>query len=379
MFKRLALPKRQWLAAFSLAILLTLVLSVGSAFAGGIKFKDDAGLLNSSDRSYLTSVAGNSPLDFQILTTKNFTNQSSFESYVRSQPALSSKAVLIAISDSSYHETYVLGGSGTGLSSSNDSNVSSAGDSYFKSGNWRSGFAAIMNSATSLVSSGSSNSSSGNFNSTPVTSKSNSSGVGGIVCFVLIILAVIIGASVFFGRRGRRGNIPPTMPVQNFNPGPNYPGPGYGPGPNYGPGGYGPGGYGPGYGGGGIGPMGGGIIGAAGGGFLGYELGKEAGEREAERNQGFGGGGFVNNNPNDAGWVSGGGDVGWGGGNDNNGGGWGSGGGDVGWGGGNDNGGGGFFGGGDNGGNAGGGFDVGSGGWGGGGDNGGGGGGGSSW
>jgi len=359
-------PKRfGWLTALSVALLLAFVLGAGAAFAGTVEYKDDAGLLGSSDKNAIQSAANNSPFDVQVLTTKNFSNQPSFDSYVQGIRPASTRALLIAISNNSnFRTTRVQAGSGTGISSGNIQSIEGAGSSSFKNSNWGTGVAAIIQSANgfSSIRSSSGSSSSG---PAPVAQK-DSGGFGGIIGLIVIVLIIIVIASIFMRRRRNNGGMTngynAAPPVQNFNPGPGYQnGPGYGPGYNQGGGGYGPG-YNQG-GGGGMGAVGGGLIGAAGGGFLGYELGKEAGERQSGQQ----GGGYGNaGNAGNAGWVSGG-DTGFGG-NDNGGGNWTTGG---------DNGGGNTTsGGGDWGGGGGSGFDAGGGG---GGDSGGGGGGDSSW
>jgi hypothetical protein len=350
MSKQLVRYRYAWLTTLSMTLLLALVLNVTAALAGGFLVKDDAGLLSASDKNSLQSNANSLPFSVQVLTSKNYSSQSQFDSYVKGQ-LQGPTYIIIGISDGAYRGTHVEIGTGTGINASNAGTIAGAGDSNFRSSNWRNGIAAIMQSAagfSTLGRSSSSNTSSGSTNVTVVNTKESGSSVGVIIAVIVVIIILIVVASIFFGRRRGSSGFTPAPPMQTYNPGPSYnPGPTYN---NYGPG--------PGYNnGGGMGAVGGGVIGAVGGGVVGYELGKAAGEREERNREGFynnpGGnyGGNYNNAGNNNGWDAGGGDSNWGGNNNNantGSSGWDAGGGDSNWGG--NNSGGSSWGGGDSGG-----------------------------
>ena len=359
---------RPWLRLGALSLLMALLISISAqvSFAGSVTIHDDANILNSSARNTLTSQGSSLPYNVAILTNSSYNSNTTFDNQVNSFIS-SFNGLVIAVSPSLHH-TYVVASSNLGISSSQDTSLSAAGNSFFQQSNWQGGISAILNQARSYgnVSTGST-SNSGSFPST-TTSNSSTRSSGGFPIWGCLIIGIIafVAFSVFgAGRRNNANNNRGGNYSNNFVPGN---GNGYGPGYN---GGYNNGGYNNG-GGGGIGPLGGGVIGAGLGGVAGYEIGKNVGENEHNNNSGFFGG---NNNNNGSNW-----------GNDNSGGGFTAGGSDWGNNSGNSGGNSGGGGGGSDWGSSGGSFGSGGGGdWGGGGggggggDSGGGGGGGSSW
>jgi hypothetical protein len=269
------LSRRRW-AAIPLALLLALVMSTGLAFAGSVKYDDQANLLSSSDRTAIQNAASRVNWNIYVWTTTSYTNQNQFADAVRSRSTDQNGVVIGINKGSSGGFTYVAPGSSKiGLTSTEASQAADAGDASFKQGQWGAGVSAIISRIGALSGAPSS---SGSSSSQPV-SNSGGSGFGAIACLVIGLIVLVAGSMFFFRRRG---NVGPSTMVQQ--PGPNY-GPGYGPGPGYAPGpGYGPNygpGYGPGYGGGGGSGLGAGLGGAALGGLVGYELGKNAGENNA--------------------------------------------------------------------------------------------------
>ena len=297
-----------YLLAFFTACSLV-VFTAGAALANTVEIYDDSRVLNTSQvRSDASSLSD----PIRIYTTTDYANSNSSFDQATKQKINTSHTLVIAINTLSHHLA-IVGGSSAGLSSSQYQDAVSAFTSHFSSGGYTGATIAAIDSLKSALKGG---------------------GFGSILLGALccVVLLLVIGGSVFgFVRRRSRGNVAPTFA-------PNYGA------PNYGPGAY-PQQQG------GMNPWVAGGLGAAGGGFVGYELGKMEGEREARREmegQGYYGGG----NFGDAGGFGGGASGDFGGGGDNFGGGNFGGGGDN-FGGGGDNfggGGGDNFGGGDNGG-----------------------------
>lgn len=275
------------------------VFSASAALADSVEIYDDSRVLNTSQ---VSSDASSLSDPIRIYTTSDYANSNSTFDQVTKQKINTTHTLVIAINTLSRHLA-IVGGSSVGLSSSQYEDAVNAFTSHFSSGGYTGAtIAAIDSLKSALKGSG--------FGSTLL----------GALCCVGLLL--IVGVSVFgFVRRRRGGNVAPVYnaPNQNFGA------------PNYGPGAYPPPQQG------GVNPWVAGGLGAAGGGFVGYELGKMEGEREARREmegQGYYGGG----NFGDAGGFGGGASGNFGGGGDN-------------FGGGNfggDNFGGGNFGGGDN-------------------------------
>jgi hypothetical protein len=308
------LVRRALSPAVAAALSLTTLLYVSAASAGTARIHDRTSLLSAADRGQIEAAARREPFDVDVITTNDYADQAAFSRYIGSQVNAPNE-VVIGI-DSVHHHTQVHFGTGSHVAQGEWANIERAGNSDFHDGHWGAGVAAIADSAASAVSRGTSS------GSTPVSSDGGSG--WGILGLLFVVGIPILGILLI------------VMVIRRFTSGvrsgygPGYGGPGYG-GPGYGGPGYGGGGY-PG---GGMGPVGGGLIGAGLGGIAGYELGKAAGEREEQRNDGggvFGG---------DSGDSGGGGnfDAG-GGGSDFGGGDSGGGGGDFGGGGGDSGGGG---------------------------------------
>lgn len=301
------------LALFTVCSLVAF--SASAALADSVEIYDDSHVLNTSQ---VSSDASSLSDPIRIYTTSDYANSNSTFDQVTKQKINTTHTLVIAINTVSRHLA-IVGGSSVGLSSSQYQDAVNAFTSHFSSGGYTGAtIAAIDSLKSALKGSG--------FGSTLL----------GALCCVGLLL--IVGVSVFgFVRRRRGGNVAYNAPNPNFGA------------PNYGPGAYPPPQQG------GVNPWVAGGLGAAGGGFVGYELGKMEGEREARREmegQGYYGGG----NFGDAGGFGGGASGNFGGGGDNFGGGnfggdnfgggnFGGGGDNFGGGGGGDN-----FGGGDNGG-----------------------------
>src|SRR6266700_4214935 len=213
----------------------------------------------------------------------------------------SSRLIVIAI-DTGHKHLAIVGGSSVPLSSSQYSSARDAFvNSYRSNRDYTASTIAAIDSLKSSLGAGSS----------PVPGASGGglfSGLFGTLCCVGLVILVIVGVifaatrGVFrrmFGFGGRQRGVPYQQPYQQpYNQcHPPYYGPGYNQGQ-------------------GINPWVAGCLGAAGGGLIGYELGKEAGEREAgEQGQGgdFGGGSsgdFGGGSSGDFGGGGGGGDFG---------------------------------------------------------------------
>src|SRR6266516_4224596 len=289
------------LIAIVSALCLLLVVAT-AAFANTVNIYDRAGVL---DQSSVRSAASSLPYPIDIYTINNFTGSSSNFDKTAVNSIKSSNLIVIAI-DTTHRHLAIVGGRSVSLSNSQYADARNAfASDYRNNSNYTSATIAAIPGT------------SGGFN------------FGGLCVVGLIVLAAVVLFGVLAGRRRggfNRRSVPPPY-------GPNY-------GQPYNEGGYTPN-YGPGYPGynqnQGMNPWAAGGLGAAAGGLVGYELGRNAGEREGREEQGgFGG---------DQGGFGGGASGDFGGGND--GGGFGGGGGDFGggasgdFGGGNDGGGGG--------------------------------------
>ncbi len=263
------------LATFT-ALCMLLVTSV-TAFAATVNLHDQGNILNASQvQSAASSLS--KPLDIYTVSSFNGTNQafvSTAKQYINNPDK-----IVMAIKPS---YLTIVGGKNVGLSSSqyNDAVQSFISD-YNKNKNYTSATVAAIGSLRNNLSGGG-----------VVPGVGGGSGIFGTVCCIGVIALIAIAAFTFLRRRQnvgsaggglggfggfRRNPNPPIVnqPYNNpYNQG-GYP-------PNY-QGGYPPnyqGGY-PQQGG-GIGPLGAGGLGAAAGGLVGYELGKNAGEREGDR------------------------------------------------------------------------------------------------
>lgn len=301
-----------------LCLLLTMTTS---ALASTVNISDQAGVLN---QSQVQSAASSLRYPISIYTTNNFQGTSSdFDQRTRSH-LTGTNLIVIAI-DTVHKHLAIVGGSNVPLSSSQYNDAVQAFKNSFNGGDYTGATVAairsLQNSLNSAPVGPGNNPGSGNTRA-PGGGLFGGLGTSTLCCIGLLVLAALALFAFFRRRRsgGLFGRNPTMAPPPPYNPY-NQPYP-----PNYGPG------YGPYNQGGGIGPLGAGGLGAAAGGFLGYELGKEAGEREAREQGGyqgdnsgggnFGGGDFGGGASGDFG--GGGGDFGGGGGGDFGGGGGGS-------------------------------------------------------
>ncbi len=261
------------LAVFTACSLV--VFTASAALANTVEIYDDSHVLNTSQvRSDASSLSD----PIRIYTTGDYATSNSAFDQVTKQKINTTHTLVIAINTVSRHLA-IVGGSSVGLSSSQYQDAVNAFTSHFSSGGYTGATIAAIDSLKSALKGG-------GFGSVLL---------GGVCC---VILLLVIGVSVFgfIRRRSGGGNV---APVYNA--------------PNYGPGAY-PQQQG------GVNPWVAGGLGAAGGGFVGYELGKMEGEREARREmegQGYYGGGSFG----DAGGFGGGASGNFGGGGDNFGGG----------------------------------------------------------
>ena len=290
--RSLARPSAIGLLAMVAALALMLV-TTAVARADTVHIYDAANVLN---HSQVQSEASTLPDPVDIYTTKTFNGSTSAFDQRTSGHLTSSRLIVIAIDTQNKHLT-IVGGKSVPLSSSQYSSARDAFVSSYRSsnGDYTTSTIAAIDSLKSSLGGGSS----------PIPGASGGglfSGLTGTLCCIgLVILVLVIVGVIFAARRGfgrRPRGVPYQQPYQGpYNQG--YP-PNYGPGYNQGQG---------------MNPWVAGGLGAAGGGLLGYELGKEAGEREAgEQGQGgdFGGGGgdFGGGSGGDFGGGGGGGDFG---------------------------------------------------------------------
>jgi hypothetical protein len=294
-------------SAAALCLLLAMTTAV---LAGTVNISDQAGVLN---QSQVQSAASSLPYPINIYTANNFQGRSSdFDQRARSH--LTNPNLIVIAIDTVHKHLAIVGGSKVPLSNSQYNEAVQAFKNSFNGGDYTGATVAairsLQNSLNSAPVAPGNNPGSGN---TPAPGGGLFGGLGTstLCCIGLLVLAALALFAFFRRRRsgGLFGRSPAMAPPPPYNPY-NQPYP-----PNYGPG------YGPYNQGGGIGPLGAGGLGAAAGGFIGYELGKEAGEREAQQgdNPGgnFGGGDFGGGASGDFG-GGGGGDFGGGGGSSGN-------------------------------------------------------------
>ena len=303
----MSINSARWLRKGFLAIVAVFFLVLVSACGGSnaVHVYDNAGVL---DQNRVQNEASSLPYSMDIYMVNTFTGtKAEFDRATLTKLGNNSNLIVMAV-DTVHHHLAIVRGSNVPLSQSQIQGAVSAFSSDYSNGGYTGATIATIDSLRNSL---------------------GSSPWPGLLTALIIIGLVVLGVVMLFRFLGRRSggfgrgmyqqpyNQPPYQ--QPYNPG--YPPQGYP--PNY----YGPP-QGP-----GMNPWAAGGLGAAAGGFLGYELGKEAGEREAgEQQQG------------DGGWAGASGDFGGGGGGDFGGGGGDSGGGasgDFGGGGGGDSGGGG--------------------------------------
>ncbi|MCA1595289.1 MAG: hypothetical protein LC772_02525 [Chloroflexi bacterium] len=266
--------------------LAALLLSGGAAFANSsVSIQDQAGVLSANDKQAITQTAQSAPFGVVVWTVNG--------GYANNKPGflnalhgyVGSDTVGIGL-DTADRFAEVTARQNTGLSPDDSHAAKASADQHFGSHDWAGGIQAAI---TSLASAASARPASGSYtqgnyaprtvyNSNPVNVPSYSQGYqssgGGFgfgsifMLFIFIVIISMIARRLMGG--GRRYYGPGGYGPSGYGPG------GYG---GYGAGGMGGMGYGPGYNQGGNGLLAGGL-GALGGGVLGYELGRNAGERE---------------------------------------------------------------------------------------------------
>jgi hypothetical protein len=307
------------LGTLIIVIGLLLVTTV-SAFANTVNIYDNAHVLNSQVQSEAQSLSY--PMD--IYTITNYTApSSSFDQAARAK-INKNNLIIMAINTTPGHQhVYIKAGPNVPLSDSDATNASNTFASNYKSGGYTGAAIAAIDSLRSAL-----NSSNGS-GAFPGTGGGGSILNGAWCCIGLLVLLGILFFVIIRRRRSGPGGgffnrgAPTPPPPPPYNP--------YGNQPPYG--GYNQG-YPPNQG--GVNPWAAGGLGAAAGGLVGYELGKQAGENEARRedlnqggdwNQGggdFGGGGGADFGGGGGGDFGGGGGGDFGGNDNNNGGGGGS-------------------------------------------------------
>jgi hypothetical protein len=262
----------QGFAALAIAVCLLVLTSV-IAFANTVKINDPMGYLNSNR---VHSAASQLSYPVEIDTTNYSGSNSAFDQKAKATLAGRTDLIVIAFNN---HHIAITGGKNVPLSSSQyNEAVNAFTSTYQNNSNFTDATVAALNSLDNALQSQSTGT------ALPgVASGARNAWTGTACCIGLIVLAGLAmffvvsrnrsrgQAGMFGGFGNRRANFPPSTPNYPNNYPNNYPG-GYP--PNY----QGP--YPPQQ---GMNPWAAGGLGAAAGGYLGYELGKEAGEREEER------------------------------------------------------------------------------------------------
>jgi hypothetical protein len=262
----------------SISALCLFMLFALPAFASTVSISDQASVL---DQSRVRNAASSLVYPLNIYTVNNFSGSTgSFDQRTTSH-LTSSNLIVISISTNLHHMAVVYGKSVPLGNGGADSAKNAFISSYQNNpGDYT---AATVSSIQSLESTLGSSSSSPN-------GEGNTASRGGVSVFALAggcLIGLLLLGGLFFliarsARRRSRGffNRPPQYIDPNYGQG--YP-------PNYDPN------YGPGYPQrSGMNPWAAGGLGAAAGGLLGYELGKEAGESEARRDEDYSNGGGGN-------------------------------------------------------------------------------------
>jgi TPM domain len=304
----------RWLRKGLLAITAVLVLLLVSACGGSnsVHVYDNAGVL---DQSKVQNEASSLQKPMDIYTVNTFSGtKPQFDQATRAKLGNNPDLIVMAV-DTVHRHLAIVRGSNVQLSSNQISSAVNAFASNYGNGDYTGATIATIDSLRNSLGTSVGPSGGGIF-----------SGLLGTLCIggLVILGAILLFGVLFRRRRGFGGfNRPPVYQQPPYNQGypPNYYGQGYNQGP-------------------GMNPWAAGGLGAAAGGFLGYELGKEAGERDAQQQgQGDGGWAGASGDFGGGGDSGGGGDFGGGGGGDFGGGGggdFGGGGGDFGGGGGGD-------------------------------------------
>ena len=274
---------------FILPISLLLFLTITTqVFANTVHISDQANVLNANQ---VQSAASNLNYPVNVYTTNTFNGtEQTFDQQANAK--ITSTSLIIVAIDTVHRYLRIAGGTQVPLQAYQYNDAISAFRTEFNTGaGYTSAAIAALQSLQNSLASASGNA---------PTPTSASGGLAWlpylpICCIGLFVLAAL---ALFGIVRGRRRRFMRNAPMQPVNPGtainpidPMYNQsqyPPYNQGPYYGPG-Y-PGGYNQG----GIGPLGAGGLGAVGGGLIGYELGKEAGEQNAQGDQDNGN--FDNNN-----------------------------------------------------------------------------------
>jgi hypothetical protein len=241
----------------------------GSARAGTLQIRDETQALSPQDVSRLRSVLAEEPFDGRLVITTSYPDRQELSRYVGS--LVSEPNMIVVGVDPQHHHVQVHFGTGSRIPPSAWPAIERAGNDAFRRGDWAGGAAAVFRDAAGAVTGAPESA------TRPGTRAPSLVGPG----VLLLVLGGVVGLGLLVAFLVRRR------------------GDGAYPGAGTGPGGYGPPPYGqPPYGGGypygappqgGMGPLGGGLIGAGLGGLAGYELGKLEGERERERDEGYGG------------------------------------------------------------------------------------------
>ncbi len=255
------------LLAFGAALCLMLILSA-VAFANVVEIHDQANVL---DQNQVQRAAASLADPIRIYTVPSYNGTSSDFDKEAVKDINTPQTIVIAINTSAHH-LYIAGGRNAGLTSSDYNNAVTAFKNSFGNNNYTAATIAAINSLRDALNrnSGSTGSTGGTTGGTSggtsEAAPASGSGFNWLYLLCCVVLLIVIAGAIFGRRRGYGGGW--------FNRS---------------------GGYGPGYQqGGGVNPLAAGGLGAAAGGFIGYELGKAEGEREARQDYGgnFGGGDF---------------------------------------------------------------------------------------
>lgn len=275
----------RWHRKGFLAIVAVLVLMLVSACGGGggntVHIYDNAGVL---DQNRVQNEASSLPKSIDIYTVNTFTGtRADFDRATLAKLGNKPDLIVMAV-DTVHHHLAIVRGANVPLSTSQIQGAVDAFRSSYGNGDYTGATIATVDSLRNSMGT-----------SVGPTGGGAFFNAFGTLCIVgLVILGLILLFGFFVRRRLGGGYRPPIYQQPPYNQGypPNYQGPGYqGPGMN---------------------PWAAGGLGAAAGGFLGYELGKEAGERDSQE-QGQGDGGWAGAS-GDFGGGGAGGDFGGGGG-----------------------------------------------------------------
>jgi hypothetical protein len=281
-----------------------LLVTTVSTFAATVNIYDNARVLNSQVQSEAQSLSY--PMDIYTITNYTAPN-SSFDQAARAKINRNNVIVMAINTTPNHQHVYITGGKQVPITSSDYTNAANTFANTFKSGGYN---GAAISAIDSLRDSLNSSNGGGAF---PGTGRGGSIFNGAWCCIgLLVVLGLVFFVIVRRRRSGPGGGFfnrgaptpPPPPPYNPYGNQPPYGGYNQGYPPNQGAG---------------MNPWAAGGLGAAAGGLVGYELGKNAGENEARREDWNQGGGDWNQG-GDAG-GGGGADFGGGGGGDFGGGG----------------------------------------------------------